>query len=63
VVAQGLLGGIQYALGVPEILVSLHVLGAALVTVAAAALWAGLSERPPLPAPTPDREPVLAHHG
>jgi cytochrome c oxidase assembly protein subunit 15 len=47
VAAQGALGGIQYALGVPEVLVSLHVLGAALVTVAAAALWAGTVERTP----------------
>ena len=47
VLAQGALGGVQYALGVPEVLVSLHVLGAALVTVAAAALWAGTVERPP----------------
>ena len=46
VLAQGALGGVQYALGVPEVLVSLHVLGAALVTVAAAALWAGTVERP-----------------
>jgi cytochrome c oxidase assembly protein subunit 15 len=46
VVAQGAIGGTQYALGVPEALVSLHVLGAALVTVGAAALWAGTSERP-----------------
>ena len=46
VVAQGALGGAQYALGVPEVLVSLHVLGAALVTVGAAALWAGTAERP-----------------
>ncbi|NMI01889.1 COX15/CtaA family protein [Pseudonocardia acidicola] len=46
VLAQGALGGIQYALGVPEVLVSLHVLGAGLVTVAAAALWAGTVERP-----------------
>ena len=47
VLAQGALGAVQYALGVPEALVSLHVLGAALVTVAAAALWAGTVERPP----------------
>jgi len=47
VLAQGALGGVQYALGVPEALVSLHVLGAALVTVAAAALWAGTVERQP----------------
>ena len=46
---RALLGGVQYALGVPEVLVSLHVLGAALVTVAAAALWAGTVERPPAP--------------
>ncbi|HXV94656.1 MAG TPA: heme A synthase, partial [Pseudonocardia sp.] len=46
VLAQGALGGIQYALGVPEVLVSLHVLGAALTTVAAAAVWAGTVERP-----------------
>ena len=46
VVAQGALGATQYALGVPEALVSLHVLGAALVTVGAAALWAGTAERP-----------------
>jgi cytochrome c oxidase assembly protein subunit 15 len=45
VLAQGALGGVQYALGVPEVLVSLHVLGAAAVTVAAAALWAALTER------------------
>jgi heme a synthase len=51
-VAQGVLGGVQYALGVPEGLVSLHVLGAALVTVAAAAVWTG----------TTTREPVLADH-
>jgi heme a synthase len=49
VLVQGLLGGTQYALGVPEALVSLHVLGAALVTIAAAALWAGTVERPPAP--------------
>jgi cytochrome c oxidase assembly protein subunit 15 len=67
VLAQGALGGVQYALGVPEVLVSLHVLGAALVTVAAAGLWAGLTERPHVaapdttPAPTP--EPALAERG
>jgi cytochrome c oxidase assembly protein subunit 15 len=55
VLVQGALGITQYALGVPEALVSLHVLGAALVTVAAAALWAGTAERPhgatPVPSP------------
>jgi cytochrome c oxidase assembly protein subunit 15 len=47
---------------VPEVLVSLHVLGAALVTIAAAALWAGLTERP-APAPTPAPAPALADRG
>lgn len=46
VLAQGALGGIQYALGVPEVLVSFHVLGAGLVTVGAAFLWSGTTERP-----------------
>jgi heme a synthase len=69
VVAQGVLGGVQYALGVPEALVSLHVLGAALVTVAAAALWAGTARRDPVaPAPADEApaapaEPVLAERG
>jgi heme a synthase len=58
VVAQGVLGGVQYTLGVPEALVSLHVLGAALVTVAAAALWAGTAVRPS--ATSPDRSPPRA---
>jgi cytochrome c oxidase assembly protein subunit 15 len=57
VIAQGMLGGVQYALGVPEVLVSLHVLGAALVTIAAAALWAATSVRPAAP---PRRAPVVA---
>jgi heme a synthase len=67
VAAQGLLGGIQYALGVPEVLVSLHVLGAALVTVAAAALWAALTERPAdesaSRAPAATRAPAFAERG
>ena len=54
VLAQGALGGIQYALGVPELLVSLHVLGAGLVTAAAAGVWSGTTTRPaPAPAPSP----------
>jgi cytochrome c oxidase assembly protein subunit 15 len=39
VLAQGALGVVQYLTGVPEILVSLHVLGAASVVVAMVALW------------------------
>ncbi len=64
VLAQGVLGALQYALGVPEVLVSLHVLGAALVTVAAAALWAGTVERPSAaagPAPAAVRAAELTH--
>ena len=49
VLAQGALGGAQYALGVPEALVALHVLGAAVVTAAMAALWGASSEVDPLP--------------
>ena len=60
VLAQGAAGGAQYALGVPEALAALHVLGAALVTVAAAALWAGTVERPAAAQPSP--EPVLPEH-
>lgn len=42
---QGGLGSLQYALGVPEGLVSLHVLGSALVVVATAALWCSARDR------------------
>jgi cytochrome c oxidase assembly protein subunit 15 len=67
VLAQGALGGVQYALGVPEVLAALHVLGAGLVTVAAAALWAATTERPASPGavetrqdePVAPREPLL----
>lgn len=51
-VLQGILGVVQYNLGVPEALVSLHVLGSALVIVATAALWCGARERG-VPAGTP----------
>ncbi|HJQ47686.1 MAG TPA: COX15/CtaA family protein [Amycolatopsis sp.] len=43
--AQGVLGSVQYALGVPEALVSLHVLGSALVIIATSALWCASRER------------------
>lgn len=43
--AQGGLGTLQYELGVPEALVSFHVLGSALVIVATAALWCAARER------------------
>jgi|SRR5829696_5137976 len=55
VLAQGTLGLVQYWTGVPEVLVSLHVLGAASVVVATAALWVSTRERgsPPGPPPSP----------
>ncbi|WP_424186032.1 COX15/CtaA family protein [Actinokineospora sp. G85] len=46
VLAQGALGFTQYFTGVPEVLVSLHVLGATVVIWATANLWAGSWERP-----------------
>jgi cytochrome c oxidase assembly protein subunit 15 len=49
VTAQGALGMVQYWLGVPEALVAFHVLGAALVTVATAALWCASRDRGPVP--------------
>jgi cytochrome c oxidase assembly protein subunit 15 len=45
VLAQGTLGAVQYLTGVPEVLVSLHVLGAASVVVAMAALWTSCRAR------------------
>ncbi|GAA3234669.1 COX15/CtaA family protein [Pseudonocardia petroleophila] len=60
VLAQGALGGIQYAVGVPEVLVVLHVLGAGLVTAAASTLWFATVERSGAPVGTRDAEPALA---
>jgi cytochrome c oxidase assembly protein subunit 15 len=45
VVAQGLIGTVQYFTGVPAALVAVHVAGAAAVTAATAALWASMRER------------------
>lgn len=53
VTAQGALGMVQYWLGVPEALVAMHVLGAALVTVATAALWCASRDHGPMPAEPP----------
>ena len=52
VLAQGALGAVQYLTGVPEALVSLHVLGATSVVVAMAALWTGCRARGGEPAVT-----------
>jgi cytochrome c oxidase assembly protein subunit 15 len=51
VLAQGALGFVQYATGVPEVLVSLHVLGATLVVVATARLWVSARDRGPAALP------------
>ncbi|WP_236950165.1 COX15/CtaA family protein [Mycobacterium sp. MS1601] len=45
VVAQGLLGAVQFFTGVPEALVAVHVAGAGACTAATAALWASLRPR------------------
>jgi heme a synthase len=48
VLAQGTLGFVQYWTGVPEVLVSLHVLGAMLVIIATATLWCGTRDHGPV---------------
>ena len=53
VVLQGGLGYLQYATGVPELLVGLHVLGSMLVWAAALRLYLTLAEPRPVAAPTP----------
>jgi cytochrome c oxidase assembly protein subunit 15 len=63
ILAQGALGITQYELGVPDVLVSFHVLGAATCIAAMAGLWAASRERDPLPnpvEPTLTSEPVAA---
>jgi cytochrome c oxidase assembly protein subunit 15 len=62
VLAQGTLGMVQYFLGVPDVLVCLHVLGSAIVVIAMATLWCAARDRGPLPQCTdlPSREPEPA---
>jgi cytochrome c oxidase assembly protein subunit 15 len=50
IVAQGAVGYTQYALGVPEWLVLLHMLGAVLMWIAAFRLFFALRDRGPVPA-------------
>ena len=45
VVAQGLVGAVQFFTGVPAVLVAVHVAGAGACTAATAALWAALRQR------------------
>lgn len=56
VLVQGGIGSLQYELGVPEGLVSLHVLGSALVVITMATLWCAARDRGPAPAPTIERD-------
>lgn len=62
-VAQGMLGSAQYALGVPEALVSFHVLGSALVLIATAALWIAARDRGLAAEPEPRPIPELTASG
>ncbi|HEY6422304.1 MAG TPA: COX15/CtaA family protein [Pseudonocardiaceae bacterium] len=63
VLAQGALGLVQYLTGVPEVLVSLHVLGAVAVVVAMAALWTSCRVRDHVPAATVGSARPLAGAG
>jgi cytochrome c oxidase assembly protein subunit 15 len=58
VLAQGALGMVQYFTGVPEVLVSLHVLGAGTVIVATAGLWVASRDRGPVPSTVAVPSPV-----
>ncbi|MGW1740307.1 COX15/CtaA family protein [Nocardia sp. NPDC001965] len=55
VLAQSMVGIVQYFTDVPAALVAIHVGGAALCTAATAALWASLRTREPLPADVTER--------
>jgi cytochrome c oxidase assembly protein subunit 15 len=61
--AQAALGMIQYWLGVPDVLVIFHVLGATLVVAAMAGLWCASRDRGPMPAvpaTAPEPKPAAA---
>jgi cytochrome c oxidase assembly protein subunit 15 len=58
VLAQGVLGVVQYWLGVPDVLVICHVLGATLVVAAMAALWCASRDRGPRPEVESDSTPA-----
>ncbi|WP_182543515.1 COX15/CtaA family protein [Halosaccharopolyspora lacisalsi] len=58
VLAQGVLGSAQYALGVPEAMVIFHVLGATLVVITTALLWGEARFR----GPTPRRDTAARSH-
>jgi cytochrome c oxidase assembly protein subunit 15 len=58
VLAQGLVGYVQYFTGLPEVLVGVHLLGACLVWVAALDVWLSSTELVPRAAPRPAVPPV-----
>jgi cytochrome c oxidase assembly protein subunit 15 len=58
VLAQGVLGLVQYFLGVPSVLVILHVFGATLVVAALASLWCASRDRGPRRTVEPRSAPV-----
>jgi cytochrome c oxidase assembly protein subunit 15 len=60
VLAQGALGYVQYAAGVPELLVGAHVLGSVLVWVAVWRFHLALTEPVPADEPTGRARPVPA---
>lgn len=62
-VAQGILGSVQYALGVPDVLVSFHVLGSTLVVIATAGLWCAARDRGAATEPEPEHIPELTTSG
>ncbi|QNP62719.1 COX15/CtaA family protein [Streptomyces genisteinicus] len=55
VLAQGVIGYVQYFTDVPEILVGLHMLGSALLWIAVVRLAMSLRERPAVAVPSPGR--------
>jgi cytochrome c oxidase assembly protein subunit 15 len=62
VLGQGTLGFVQFWTGVPELLVSLHMLGAMLVIIATAALWCAARDRG-RPSEPDDSHHIPAHPG
>ncbi len=64
ILGQGTLGYLQYAAGVPELLVGAHVLGSVLVWVAVLRFHLALTEPIPAdePAPRPSTVPAVAPH-
>lgn len=60
VLAQGTIGLVQFWTGVPEMLVSLHVLGAMTVIVATASLWCGVRGYGRMQEPREVGNPIVA---